>query len=654
MLNLASFFHLNLMYSSIAEEDRAEVVRRCYQPLLELATPECPVTLEATALTLEMIAAIDPGWLEKLKSRLVSGAVEFVGSGYCQIIGPLVPGRVNQANLRLGLAAYESILGLRPRLWLVNEMAYSGGLVELYAAVGAEALVMEWNNAWQRHPEWEEELRFHQQLAQGCEGTTLPVLWIDTIDFQKFQRMASDHLDRQEWVDHWLARARDAVDKERFAALYGSDAEVFDFRPGRYRHEGSPGPLDEWQRIREAVDKLSGSPDLKLTPLSAALREKPSAVCGRPLRLECTAQPVVVKKQQKYNLNRWAVSGRDDLAANTACFAEAVRLVELGDAATDQQWRDLLWHWASDFRTHVTADRWRAFQASLPQPESGPSVVAPAAGQAVDFAPDSRYLDLATDKVAVRLDLKRGLAVRAAVFPQLGPAPALGTLPLGHFDDIAFGADFFTGHVVVQYPGQRKLTDLQACARTTTVTRRPDGSLVARAEITDGDLSVIKQMELSAARPELTLTGRLDLPTRRAGEIHPVHLTVVPGLFEQSALQFRTHNGGLSPEVFSLAEGGIHHGASYSTLITAKGGLGATEGVVEIGDGERVLVVRHDPGLAALIPTLRFEKVRGGGYFLRLRYSAQEIDETFVENDQPWHVTWKITIAAREKPHERR
>ncbi len=651
MLNLASFFHLNLMYSSIREEDRAEVVRRCYHPLLDLATPECPVSLEATGLTLEMINEIDPQWLAKLQGKLASGAVEFVGSGYCQIIGPLVPGRVNQANLQQGLAVYEARLGLRPQLWLVNEMAYSGGLPELYAAVGASALVMEWNNAWQRHPDWDPELRYHHQLAQGCEGTSLPVLWIDTIDFQRFQRMASDHLDRQEWVDHWADRAQESVGKTRFAALYGSDAEVFDFRPGRYNHEGTPGPLDEWQRVGEALTRLADEPELKLTTLGAALSENASPFCGRPLRLECTAQPVVVKKQQKYNLNRWAVSGRGDLEANTACFAAAA---ELDAGATDQQWRDLLRHWASDFRTHITEQRWLDFQSGLPKSAAQFSLHDAVAGENVAFAPESRYLDLATDTLRVSLDLKRGLALRSAIFPRLGDEPALGTLPLGHFDDIAFGADFFTGHAVVQYPGQHKLTDLQACASTTTVTRRPDGSLVAASTIVDGDLKVCKQVELVANRPELVLSGHLELPTRRPGEVHPVHLTIVPGLLDPASLQFCTHNGGLSQEVFSLAEGGVHHGASYSTLVTAKGGLGATEGSVVIGDDRRRLVVRHDPCLSALIPTVRFEKVRGGGYFLRLRYSAQEIDETFVGHDQPWHVEWKITIEAQEQPHERR
>lgn len=646
MLKLASFFHLNLMYSSIGKEARTEVIERCYHPLLDLASPQQPVTLEATGLTLEMIAELDNGWVEKLNAKRQTGAVQFVGSGYSQIIGPLVPGEVNQANLQHGRLVYENLLGENPNIWLINEMAYSGGLPQLYAEVGAKALVMEWNNTWKGHPEWNPELRYHHQQAVGCDGTTLPVLWIDTIDFQKYQRMATDGMEPGEWVRHWQTRAESSQGMTRFAALYGSDAEVFDFRPGRYSQEGYSRPTGEWERIRKAMVELGQCADVEFVTLGAALEEKTGDVCGQPLRLECTRQPVVVKKQEKYNLNRWAVTGRGDLEANTACFATAHYLAQsLDKNATAAQWRDLLWRWSSDFRTHIEDGRWQEYRKTITEGTSS----APATGTPLEVDTPVRHLDLATPTTQASLDLKRGLTLRSVVFPVLGQAPAIGTLPHGHFDDIAFGADFYSGHAVVQYPGQRKLTDLQACAGATQLVRHDDGSITASTRISDDGLQVHKTVTLLADKPAVVLSGQLELPDRRPGEIHPVHLTVVPGLFDMSRLEFRTHNGGLTEEKFSLAETEVHHGESYSTLVTAKGGLGATNGVVILGDGKRSLVVSHDPTVSALMPTIRFEKVRGGGYFWRLRYSAQETDETFVSHDNNWQVRWHITIEAREQ-----
>ena len=131
-LQLFAFFHLNIAFSSIEEEQRDEVIARCYWPLLHLAERHGPVGLEASGFTLEEIAASDPLWIDTLKRLVVTGRVEFIGAGYSQMIGPLVPARVTEANLAIGNEIYQRLLGVKPSIALVNEQAYSGGLVGLY------------------------------------------------------------------------------------------------------------------------------------------------------------------------------------------------------------------------------------------------------------------------------------------------------------------------------------------------------------------------------------------------------------------------------------------------------------------------------------------------------------------------------------------
>ena len=46
--------------------------------------------------------------------------VEIVGSGYSQIIGPLVPYEVNIKNHQIGLNEYNKILGITPKTVLVK------------------------------------------------------------------------------------------------------------------------------------------------------------------------------------------------------------------------------------------------------------------------------------------------------------------------------------------------------------------------------------------------------------------------------------------------------------------------------------------------------------------------------------------------------
>ena len=239
MLNLFALFHLNLAFSSIEEEQRCEVVAKCYAPLLDLAERHGPIGIEATAYTLKAIAACDPGWISRLKTLVAAGKVEFIGSGYAQMIGPLVPAGMLAANLRLGHTAYHDMLGVRPRLGLVNEQAYSGGLVGAYLDAGYEALLVDWDNVANHHPDWRAELRYAPQRALGSDGRDIAILWTNTVAFQKLQRLAHDDIS----LDDYLAFvAQQRGTENRVYCLYASDAEIFGFRPGRYRtEETNPG-----------------------------------------------------------------------------------------------------------------------------------------------------------------------------------------------------------------------------------------------------------------------------------------------------------------------------------------------------------------------------------------------------------------------------
>jgi hypothetical protein len=68
-LRLFAFFHLNLAFSAIEEEQRGEVIARCYWPLLRLAERHGPIGVEASGYTLEEIAERDPAWIDELKRR---------------------------------------------------------------------------------------------------------------------------------------------------------------------------------------------------------------------------------------------------------------------------------------------------------------------------------------------------------------------------------------------------------------------------------------------------------------------------------------------------------------------------------------------------------------------------------------------------------
>ena len=172
MLNLYSFFHLNLMFSSIEEETRPEVVEKCYWPLLDLIeTHDFKTGVELTFSTLKIIADIDQN-SSKFKWLPNQGYCDLIGSGYSQLIGPLVPVEVNMANQLEGVKGYHELLGIRPNIALVNEQAYSAGLVNIYKDAGYSSLIMEWNNPYSQNLDRSSELQYFPQQALGFDGTS--------------------------------------------------------------------------------------------------------------------------------------------------------------------------------------------------------------------------------------------------------------------------------------------------------------------------------------------------------------------------------------------------------------------------------------------------------------------------------------------------
>ncbi|MCH7675931.1 hypothetical protein IH879_13395 [candidate division KSB1 bacterium] len=358
MLNLYAFFHLNLAYSSIEEEQRREVVKRCYWPLLRLARRfNLPFGIEASGYTLEQIQAIDRGWIDELSFLISNGPCEFIGSGYAQVIAPLVPAEVNAANLRLGNQIYKQLLGVIPEVALINEQAYSAGILQHYIDAGYKAVAMEWDNPARFHPEWDSEWRYLPQYACGQHGEEIPLLWNNSIAFQKFQRYAHGDMEMDEYFNYLSALFSE---RTRFFPLYGNDVEIFNFRPNRYHTEAELGNENEWQRIEKLMVRLLLDKRIEFLRPSQVLENFHLPGAGNRLNLESTQQPVPVKKQDKYNITRWAVTGKNDLEINTSCWNFYNHLLNKPDAS-DDDWRYLCYLWSSDFRTHISEKRWEKY-----------------------------------------------------------------------------------------------------------------------------------------------------------------------------------------------------------------------------------------------------------------------------------------------------
>ena len=644
-LHLFTVFHLNLAYSSIDEERRPEVVRNCYWPLLRLARRHgLPFGIEASAYTLESVAEIDRSWVDELRALTKEGPCEFVGSGYAQIIGPLVPADVNAHNLRLGNEVYRELLGFHPTIALVNEQAYSAGLLQHYEDAGYKAIVMEWDNPARWHPGWNPEWRYLPQIACGQHGEELPVIWNKSIAFQKFQRYAHGEMDLPEYLDYLV---KHVGEEDRAFPLYGNDVEVFDFRPGRYHTEPGLKTESEWQRIDVLLQQLLTDKHYRLIQPSRVLALMGSPNASQRLHLETPQDPVPVKKQGKYNLNRWAVTGRNDLGINTRC-RRIYEVLKKDIKTEDGSWRELCYLWSSDFRTHITEKRWIAYLDRLRSYEDRLGVHGPGAYRAdrpiakravpeqvagFDIKREGRWLSVETDAVKAVFNCRRGLAIDSLTLKHISDRPLLGTIPHGYYQDIALGADFYSGHLVLETPGRPKVTDLEPVEpEIDSADHDQIETVMLRACIKTSLGPVVKTIWVNR-EGQIRLRFELRWEQLPVGSLRLGHITLHPDAFDTESLFFQTHNGGTLSERFALGKRGIDHGRSVSFLVSSSSSLGMTNGVLRMGDRERAIVIETALDQASVVAQIIYVPVQGS-FFYRASFSGAELDDTCRESSR--------------------
>ena len=610
---LYSVFHLNLCYSSIEEAQRSDVIERCYWPLLRLARDnQVPIGIEASGFTLETIFDLDPSWISALRKLIMAHKCELVGSGYAQLIGPLVPAPVNAANQRLGFEIYQELLSTRPAIALVSEQAYSAGLVDHYLDAGYGAIMMDWDNPARSHPEWPRTHGARPQRALGCSGRTIPIVWSHSLGFQRFQRFAHGDSNLSAFIDY-LARNLGESDGPTAFPVYTNDVEIFDFRPGRHKAEPTLGKDSEWQRIAGLYAALGDNSRYQLVLPGSAIDLVDETASS--LSLESLEYPLPLKKQDKYSIARWAVTGRDDATINSKCW-QIYETLRADRNASEDQWQELCFLWSSDFRTHISDSRWSGYQEKLNTAYDRSNQIAPDTGtSALECRREDRWLDVQSGDLELRLDCARGGAIEFLRWSD-GPA-SIGTLRHGFFTDITLGADWYSGHVVFEPPGRPKTADLSPAEP------QIDNNRITFSVDTDmGPVTKTFQVDDRS----LTIDYKLDWPDLPLGTLRLGFVTLDPRTFDQQSLWIETENGGAS-ERFDLTGTNPDHGAPASPLVSSRSGLGMTGGSLRIGDDKTKITISVDQTFGAPLALLTYTEV-DGTFFMRIAFSLREIDDT--------------------------
>jgi hypothetical protein len=191
------------------------------------------------------------------------------------------------------------------------------------------------------------------------------------------------------------------------------------------------------------------------------------------------------------------------------------------------------------------------------------------------------------------------------------------------YDDIHWGADFYTGMTVMESPGRPKLTDLNRV--DADVRRDEHGDLVVSGSVPTDLGPIVKTIRVSRGAVELIYT--LEWPEIPVGSLRLGDITLHPRAFDRATLFYRCANGGAQPDTFALDGRSVAHGDNVSFLVSASHAIGITDGRVELGDRARTLRIDVDKASAALVGMVTYHSVRDS-YFCRVSLSAAEVDET--------------------------
>lgn len=618
-----TIYHANLAFSAIEESEIPHVIDKCYFPLLELVkTLHVKVGLELSGFTLEKIQYYRPEWITQFKHLCNNHAMELIGSGYMQIIGPLVPYEVNIKNQRIGLETYHSILGITPCIAYINEQTFSQSMIDIYQEVGYQAIAMEWNNAFSIHPKWKPSYAHFPAIAQGIK-TELPIVWTDSILFQQFQKTVH----HEQTVEDYLYFFHNHISKKhKCIPIYSSDLEIFNYRPGRFETEATL-LNDEWERMKELISLLNHHGTFEL-PSSLI---QPHMISHHRLSLTTSAHPIIVKKQDKYSLGRWAACGHDANYINTLCYNVLSNVSS--KVASKSEWKELLQFWGSDYRTHTTLKKWSSALHALHAKNTPCTTQHSQNTYETDnvMKVSENHLVFEKEDILVSFLPKKGMALESMHIK--GVKQPFGTIKHGEISHIGYVADFFTGTTVIESAHTKKITDLVPISsyhleKISPYCYRLNSTILLKNSATE-----YKSWTIDTLNKTLTLTIALKLPSLLLGSIRLGAFTLLPQK-QTKTLAYWCKNGGQEFEHYALTRTDIKHHLSKSLLQSSSGGIGATSGeiIFTCNNTKLVTLYIHQKKSSPFIMLQHNESFKKS--LTRLFFSVQELDDTLKHNEE--------------------
>lgn len=622
-------YHANLAFSAIPEGKLEEVIDKCYFSLLDFVEKtNTKIGLEISGYSLEIIQDLRPTWIEKFKELYKKGLIELVGSGYMQIIAPLVPYKVNLKNQKIGLDIYINILGITPKIAFINEQTFSKSLVDLYYEVGYEALIMEWNNAYSLNNKIKKDFAYSPIIVKGI-NKTLPILWSDSILFQKFQRTVHGERD----MDFYINFVKQYTKEYKAVPIYSSDLEIFNFRPGRFETEQLI-KNDEWEIVANIVEKLKQFCKFEL----------PSKVLemnldkNKKVSLTTSLNPIIVKKQEKYSLSRWAACGRGANYINTLCYKYFKKIKNIDDLS---QWKLLLKYWGSDYRTHITETKWeKAINdlENLVASKNNDIQILKKSNQ--NFYEKGNLVIFKKNNLKIIFDRRKGLTLDT-IFINNKKFP-ICTIKHGELDLIKHGADFFTGTTIIESSETKKISDLVEAEEINYYKIDENIFKIESSLQMKNGIKELKSWIIDEKNNSITFDLILDCPLFIRGSIR-VGILTLDKTFASKNGSIKIKNGNKYYEKMNLKNNEINQHIPKSLTQSSQSGLGCTNGIMKFKNDDSSFQIKIDREISYPFIILQNNKDKFG-YLTRVYFSLQELDDTLKEDSFNRFFRLKYTI----------
>tara|TARA_A100001015_G_scaffold320487_1_gene447031 strand:+ start:1980 stop:3920 length:1941 start_codon:yes stop_codon:yes gene_type:complete len=627
MLNIYSFYHLNTSFSSIEKENIPNLINKCYWPLLKLIEKnlDFKIAIEASGKTISDINSIDSKWVKTFSKLIISKKCEFIGSGYCQIIGPSVPEEITEKNIKFGNEVYLKLLKIKPNLGLVSEQVFSKSMIKIYKKY-FKAIFLDWINA-KKCLKYSSKKDQRPSFVKDDYGNKISVIWTNSLSFQKFQRFIFGEINLNNYINYINSEK-----SSKFLCIYSNDCEIFNFRPKRFSTELTLLE-NEWEKIGKLYQKLKQQNKLKFCFPSYALNYNDKKV----LCINNDANPILTKKQEKYNINRWVVSGRDNYTINRDCWRIYSLLTKKKHTSKDK-WKRLCEYWSSDFRTHCTDKRYNKVIKSIKKDldllggfrnkiKSNNNKVTYLDKK--NYLENNNFLKFENEKTKIILNKKKGLAIDSFVVKKISNKSLFGTLYQGNLKSLVNQSDFFSGHFNLFDKNLNKITDLSFSKKKYTILKDKDKTfLVEFTQKITSSIVVKKKIKINLNKSELNLSYEFQNFSPKV--LRVFNTTINPDAFSKKNLKFLCKNGGNKFEKFSL-KNNFNHGKyvqDVTKFTSSNNSLQMTDGKLIIGDNKKQLIFAIIKAENPAVGVIEFENVKNK-YFLRSSFSLRESDDTF-------------------------